>query len=68
MLKTFIGGYKKYGSYTMLNILLNILWKVEEGERERAEAYNGLYCITMILRMNTEASIYREVMSYRQVT
>ena len=31
------------GSDTMLNILLNILWRAEE--RERTETYNGLHCI-----------------------
>jgi hypothetical protein len=34
----------------------------------RAEIYNELHCIIMILRMNTKFSIYKKVMSDRQVT
>jgi hypothetical protein len=36
--------------------------------RERAKVYNGLHCIIMMMRINTEASIYREDMSNKQVT
>jgi hypothetical protein len=35
---------------------------------ERAEKNNGLYCIESNNIMNTEASIYREAISDRQVT
>ena len=52
----------------MLNILLNILWRVEEEERERAEAYMDYIVLIMIMIMNINASIYREIMSDRQVT
>jgi hypothetical protein len=50
----FIGGHKKDGSNTMLNIL----YRVEEGER--AEANNGLHCIILrYIRMDTITSLYR---------
>jgi hypothetical protein len=35
---------------------------------EREEVYIGLHCIESHNNMNTEASIYRETMSDRQVT
>jgi hypothetical protein len=44
--KDFYWRPQESGSDTMLNILLNILSRVEEGERrEKAEAYDGLHCI-----------------------
>jgi hypothetical protein len=45
---------------------------VEQGEREereRTKVYNGLHCIkTKLIKSITEASIYREAMSDKQVT
>ena len=42
---------------------------MEQGERERAKVCNGLHCIkTELLKSITEASIYREAMSDKQVT
>jgi uncharacterized protein (UPF0335 family) len=49
----------KSGSDTMLNILLNILWRLEEREKkDRAEENNGLHCIESNIIMNIETSIY----------
>jgi hypothetical protein len=43
--------------------------KERERERERAKVCNGLHCIkTELVKSITDASIYREVMSNRQVT
>ena len=49
--------------------MLNILWRSEEGEREEREHKHIIdYIISsLILIMNTEASIYREAMSDRQI-
>ena len=46
----------------MLNILLNILWRAEEREREEKERKHIMDYIILssLLIMNTEASIYRE--------
>jgi hypothetical protein len=41
----------------------------ERRERERAKVCNGLHCIkTELVKSITDASIYSEVMSNRQVT
>jgi hypothetical protein len=54
----------------VLNILLNILSRKEEGEiEERERKHITDYIIfSLIYNMNTEAFIYREAMSDRQVT
>jgi hypothetical protein len=44
--------------------MLNILWRAKEKKKEeRVESYNGLHYIILMMRMNAEASIYKEVMS-----
>jgi hypothetical protein len=54
----------------VLNILLNILSRKEEGEREERERKHIMdyIILSLIYNMNTEAFIYREAMSDRQVT
>ena len=46
------------GFDTMLNILLNILWRAKERERERKHIMD--YIVLSSIIINTEASIYRE--------
>jgi hypothetical protein len=54
----------------MLNILLNILLRVEEGEREERKRKHMMdyIVLSLIYNMNTEAFIYIEAMSNKQVT
>jgi hypothetical protein len=54
----------------MLNILLNILSRVEEGEREEREWKHMMdyIVLSLIYNMNTDAFIYIEAMSDKQVT
>ena len=49
------------GSDTMLNILLNILWRVEEREREEREPKHIMDYIVLsnLIIMDTRASLYR---------
>jgi hypothetical protein len=58
------------GFDTMLNILLNILLRVEEGEREERKRKHMMdyIVLSLIYNMNTEAFIYIEAMSDKQVT
>ena len=46
---------------TMLNILLNILWRAEEREREERERKHIMDYIVLssFIRMDTRASLYR---------
>ena len=52
----------KNGYDTILNILLNILQRVEEGQREERERKHRMNYIvlSMIIIVNTDVSIYRE--------
>ena len=49
------------GSDTMLNILLNILWRAEKREREERERKHIMDYIVLssLLGMDTRASLYR---------
>ena len=49
------------GFDTMLNILLNILWRAEEREREERERKHIMDYIVLsnLIRMDTRASLYR---------